>query len=598
MTDQNPPIPPAVSFQAASGHYVCAEGGGGTTVTADRTAEGPWELWDVIPRDGGLFALRSSGGYYLGIEADHTLTINRREVGEWEEWEAQYGETDGSVTFRNHYSQRYLSAVNGGGSGLVADREGAHAWECFCPSEDFLAPDEPSDLHPDPLIGQLTTDGDRCYRDADGPRIVCVYHAGDLFALFCAGKVDTVREVLTEVSAAGYHVVRSWVCLNDQLDPHNVWAGPDYLGGGPTHTPDYTGQIVAFANLLHSFGLKFHMAAGGLDGMDTRQEEDMFMQWANAMELAGADKWALVEALNEARDTGDNDGDNTPEHLEHLINIVRDRHPQVLYTLTAYTGTEDPELLKPYQPDWVQFTYYHGYRGQQIDDKIRHRVSMALESGLGRLFWDGEPGGPWNARGIPDDPLTSVSAQENDHEYDHESVAAMHLGTVIGHGIPAFMCSTGVRHYIAPSSFPGFWSTPRILRLIPADAHTGETVHAGRANSPIEPTTNADGHLGRADSLLLPDGRVVSLFYGERPGRYEYRLRQGLVGHLIALDTAAPTAIDLQAGQSITLDLKWARLFIGRIQNGPTADTASSDALLEELFAFIDDLCGRWKASK
>jgi hypothetical protein len=455
-----------------------------------------------------------------------------------------------------------------------------------------------SGFHADPLIGQLTTDGDQCFRDANGPRLVAVYHGGDLFALFCAGLADIVRDVLGEVSAAGYHVVRSWVCLNDNLDPTNVWVGPDYSGVGPTHTPDYTGQLVAFATLLDSFGLKWHMAAGGLDGMTTAQEQDMFRQWADAMDVAGPDKWALVEAVNEARDTTDDETDSSPEHLEDLINIVRDRHPQVLYTLTAYTGTEDPALLGPYQPNWVRFTYYHGYRGGEIDDKIRHRVSMALESGLGRLFWDGEPGGPWSTRGIPHDPLTAVSAQDNDHEYDHESVAAMHLGTVIGHGIPAFMCGTGVRHYLAPSSFPGFWSTPRILRYLPPDAHTGETVHGGRANSPLEATTNRDGHIGRADSLLLDDGRVVSLLYGERPGFYEYRLRQGLVGHLIHPGTGDALPLDLQAGDYLGVEMTWARLFVGRIQDAPTADPNSADALLEELFAFIDDLCGRWKLSK
>ena len=444
----------------------------------------------------------------------------------------------------------------------------------------------------DPIQGQLTTDGDRCFCDAVGPRVVCVYHGGDLFALFCAGKVDTVREVLADVALAGYHIVRSWVCLNDALDPGNVWVGPDYVGVGPTHTADYTGQLIAFALLLDSFGLKWHMAAGGIDGMDTAQEENMFTQWADAMDGAGPDKWALVEALNEARDTGDGDGDNTPEHLEDLINIVRTRHPGVLYTLTSYTGTEDPALLGPYQPDWVQFTYYHGYRGGEIDDKIRHRISMALESGLGRLFWDGEPGGAWNAQGIPGDPLTSVSAQDNDHEYDDESVAAMHVGTVIAHGIPAFMSSTGVRHYISPYTFPGFASTPRLLRLLPDDTHTGETVHGGRSNSPIEATTNDDGFIGRADSSLLPDGRFVSVLYGERPGRYDFRLRQGIAGDLINPADGTATPIDIPAGETLTIEMNWARVFVGRVHDAQLMayQVSYMDLIVERLRARVEKL--------
>ncbi len=436
-----------------------------------------------------------------------------------------------------------------------------------CPPPAPPAPPAPSiPPHPAPIVGQFRTEGDRCFRDDTGCRIVSVYHAGDLFALFTVGELETVRADLAAASAAGHQIVRSWAVLNDAGDPRNVWVGPKYVGVGPRITPDYQGKLVAFARLLDEYGLKWHMAAGGIDGMTTAVEEAMFRTWAGGMAEAGPDKWALVEACNECRDTSDRNGDNEPAHLERLINIVRARHPQVLYTLTAYTGTEDPELLKPYQPAWVRFTYYHGYRGQQIDDKIRHRVSMALESGLGRLFWDGEPGGPWNRRGIPSDPLTSVSAQDGDGEYDDESVAAMAMGSVIGHGVHAFMSSTGVRRYISPATFPGFASVPRLFRQIPQDAQTGITVHAGRANSPIEPTTNGAGHLGRADSLLLPDGRVVSILYGERPGVYRFRLRQGLKGVLIHPGTGEATPIDLRAGETLAIDMQWARVFVGRVQ--------------------------------
>jgi len=444
--------------------------------------------------------------------------------------------------------------------------------------------------HPAPIVGQFRTDGDRCFADDTGCRVVAVYHAGDMFALFAAGQVVEVREDLAAVAAAGYQIVRSWVSLNDGADPRNVWAGPRYLGVGPRITPGYQGKLVAFARLLDEYGLKWHMAAGGIDAMTTAVEEAMFRTWADAMAEAGPEKWALVEACNECRDTSDRNGDNEPAHLERLISIVRARHPQVLYTLTAYTGTEDPRELGPYNGyrhlgdrndehrspimEYVpgspgsshRFIYYHGYRGQEIDDKIRHRVSMALESGLGRLYWDGEPGGPWSAWGVATDRLTQVSAQDNDHEYDDESVTAMAMGSVIGRGVHAFMSSTGVRRYVSPTTFPGFATIPRLFQKIPQDAHTGILVHAGRANSPIEPTTNSEGHLGRADSLLLDGGRVVSLLYGERPGVYRFRLRQGLKGVLIHPGTAEETPIDLKAGETLAINMQWARVFVGRVQ--------------------------------
>ena len=489
-------------------------------------------------------------------------------------------QTETTATTGEGYA-RWVLSTSADGYGLTVTAEGCREVfrsvlpflenthvrvELDCPPPAPPAPTIPP--HPAPIIGQFRTEGDRCFRDDTGCRIVSVYHAGDMFALFAAGQVDEVRADMAAAAAAGHQIVRSWVSLNDAGDPRNVWAGPRYLGVGPRLTPDYRGKLVAFARLLDEYGLKWHMAAGGIDQMTTAVEEAMFRAWADAMAEAGPDKWALVEACNECRDTSDRNGDNEPAHLERLINIVRARHPQVLYTLTAYTGTEDPELLTPYQPTWVRFTYYHGYRGQQIDDKIRHRVSMALESGLGRLFWDGEPGGPWSALGVPGDRLTHVSAQsqESDSEYDEESVAAMAMGSVIGHGIHAYMSSTGVRRFASPTTFPGFASVPRLFRRLPQDAHTGTTVHAGRANSPIEPTTNSAGHLGRADSLLLPDGRVVSLFYGERPGVFRYRLRQGLKGVLIHPGTGAEDPIDLQAGQTLAIDMRWARVFVGRVQ--------------------------------
>lgn len=432
--------------------------------------------------------------------------------------------------------------------------------------EAIAPPVPPRPVHPAPIVGQLRTDGDRCFADDTGCRILAAYHGGDLFALFAAGQVEAVRADLAAAAAAGYQIVRSWVALNDGGDPHNIWVGPHYRGVGPRLTPDYTGQLVAFARLLDSYGLKWHMAAGGIDGMSTAVEESMMRAWADAMAEAGADKWALVEACNECRDTADRDGDNEPGHLEHLIDIVRRRHPQVLYTLTAYTGTEDPAELRPYQPSWVPFTYYHGYRGQDIDDKIRHRVSMALESGLGRLFWDGEPGGPWSRRGIPGDPLTSVSAQANDHEYDDESVAAMHMATVIGRGITAYMSATGVRRYISPTTFPGFAAVPRLLRMIPSSAHTGQLTHGGRGDAPIASTTNGAGHLGRADQLVLPDGQLIALLYGERPGSYRYPLRRGLRGSLIHPGTGEAHQIDLPAGATLAVDMRWARVFVGRVR--------------------------------
>ncbi|MGE0447755.1 MAG: hypothetical protein AB7P99_21200, partial [Vicinamibacterales bacterium] len=277
---------------------------------------------------------------------------------------------DATTATRDDGYASWVLATSREGYGLTVSAEGcAEAFRSVLPFlenthvriELDCRPPAPSiPPHPAPIVGQFGTDGDRCFRDDTGCRVVAVYHAGDMFALFAAGHVAEVREDLAAVAAAGYQIVRSWVALNDGGDPRNVWAGPRYLGVGPRLTPDYQAKLVAFARLLDEYGLKWHMAAGGLDAMTTAVEEAMFRTWADAMAEAGPDKWALVEACNECRDTSDRNGDNTPAHLERLISIVRARHPQVLYTLTAYTGTEDPRELGP----------YNGYRllGDRTDE--------------------------------------------------------------------------------------------------------------------------------------------------------------------------------------------------------------------------------------
>lgn len=83
-----------VAFQAHSGHYVGAVGGGGSHLIAQATQVGPWEL----------FYLEHLPGFVTGI---------------------------GPVTLRCIDETHYWSAVGGGGQALAADKRTPEEWERF-----------------------------------------------------------------------------------------------------------------------------------------------------------------------------------------------------------------------------------------------------------------------------------------------------------------------------------------------------------------------------------------------------------------------------------------------------------------------------------
>jgi myo-inositol-hexaphosphate 3-phosphohydrolase len=56
------------ALQAANGQFVCAEGGGGREVVANRDAIGAWETFKLIDRGNGNVALQAANGQYVCAE--------------------------------------------------------------------------------------------------------------------------------------------------------------------------------------------------------------------------------------------------------------------------------------------------------------------------------------------------------------------------------------------------------------------------------------------------------------------------------------------------------------------------------------------------
>jgi hypothetical protein len=84
--DNDRAIPRQLALQSVSG-YLCAEGGGGREVVANRAAIGPWEKFSVVYLGGGKVALRAANGQFVCAEQSSPIrqvVANRSAIGPWE----------------------------------------------------------------------------------------------------------------------------------------------------------------------------------------------------------------------------------------------------------------------------------------------------------------------------------------------------------------------------------------------------------------------------------------------------------------------------------------------------------------------------------
>ncbi|WP_432665597.1 stalk domain-containing protein [Wukongibacter baidiensis] len=120
-----------VAIKTYDGKYLCAEGGGGGEVVANRDKIGKWESFKVIDLGDGKFALKTYNGKYLCAEngGGKEVVADRNEVREWETFELEYIEDD--IFAIKAYNGKYLCAENGGGGEVVANRDKIGNWEEF-----------------------------------------------------------------------------------------------------------------------------------------------------------------------------------------------------------------------------------------------------------------------------------------------------------------------------------------------------------------------------------------------------------------------------------------------------------------------------------
>ena len=131
---------------AVAGKYVSAEGGGGGPVDANRDVASSWETFTLEDLDGGQLAdgdlvhLAASTGQYVCAEngGGGLVDANRAVASAWETFRVvklSGGDRvvrDGdAIALQTYLQGRYLSAINGGGDTVVADRTAIQAWETF-----------------------------------------------------------------------------------------------------------------------------------------------------------------------------------------------------------------------------------------------------------------------------------------------------------------------------------------------------------------------------------------------------------------------------------------------------------------------------------
>ena len=126
-----------VALRADDGHYICAEGGGGRELMANRDWIGEWETFELADMGNDNVVLRANNGQYVCAElgdGSKKLVANRNAIGAWETFKINGLDIDSggvvSVGFQAD-NGKWVCAESGGGRELVANRDAVNAWETF-----------------------------------------------------------------------------------------------------------------------------------------------------------------------------------------------------------------------------------------------------------------------------------------------------------------------------------------------------------------------------------------------------------------------------------------------------------------------------------
>lgn len=394
--------------------------------------------------------------------------------------------------------------------------------------------------------------------------VVC--HLMEGFSRYTRDR-DYVRNLLDKIAAAGYDAVRTLDVLGwygEAWRDREVTPVPSRAreGHSVAATPDYYRQLEDYILELHDRGLGIVWSRGDLQLLSPRQTEEHF-------EILGSlgvpsEAIYLFEGCNEAWQNGQPDSAT----LRDLVRRFSRQRPGVLTGLSAPPNSSEENRDLQEWSEGVDMVVVHGFRGGEYTDRIRHIFSLSYD-GLGtfgrRVAWQMEPSGPRREgeRGV------SGGATN-----DPEALGAMAAVSLLSRQAWTYMSSGGV--FLSERPFEeqtGFDLIPRVRDLIPSDVMTYDRLwHGGRSEAvliaPDRVYAERGGGLHRVDQAVDDTGKIVALAHGAvdgKPQLVKNDSERRFEGVVINPGTAESRDIVIGPGQTVQVDFRVARLFVGKL---------------------------------
>jgi hypothetical protein len=446
----------------ARGMYVRAHAGGNSFLLADATVRQAHELYVEGDAEFGR-SLKTAGGWYwsaIGGGGSSVDAVVRH-----------------ALSHESFHFEPTAGGGVGGGGGVIT-----------LPTTDL-----------DRIDGQLQIESGGGFIVNGRPVLPILCHAGDFFSRWSRGQQGAVSADLDDIASAGYHGVRFWSTLG--LDDHGggYWAG---RAVGPTYTPDYWAHLQAFLEAIRDRGMVCQFSLGDTRRVAVPDLRDYASRAGDVVNAVGSHVVALGLEVNEDRDTGHQGASK----LAEFNRWFREKCPHVLVGLSAFTGTEDVDILNDYSRAPADVFVCHGYRGGKWFDKVRHIMSLVYEGKPSkRLGWQGEPAGPGSR----------VSAIDNRHELDADALCAMAIMSLMTRQAWVYFSGPGVISDEGErlQDMPGFREVPQVRTLLPADVMRYDQIFHGGETWARQRVFAAQGEV-RADHVMANDGRFACLTYG------------------------------------------------------------------------------------
>lgn len=441
------------------------------------------------------------------------------------------------------------------------------------PTGDFLPP----------LQGdvQLIDGGRGGIRDDSGRRLAVTKHAGDFVARIINdpnGKA-TVIAALDYLKSVGVHALRVWFFL-----PGEWWATPPRPGNADPHDPRWEPAVRWLCEQMRDRGL-YLMADGG----------DFYRQYPNQPDrVAAAERWGRLLASTGVRlfsvGTGNESWQNgesydaTPDSVQRMAEVLRafERGFGRRVPISTLTSVRDEGLLNDYVrgTDSPTVISYHGTRGP-----FRHATERAwtaayadsanaTEPKFRAYLLDDEPAGVNSKDGpVGSGPGTHVSSTSPSDMAVWRKLEAYGIymaAHFIGKQTPTILTSTGIISDEPFQAYPHIAHVSRIAALLPRDVQGWKHFHGGdgRDFSPLRVLSVNDEqnqHRVRCEHALNTEGEVVVAVYCTQPGSYPLPVINGFEGDIITPDASLVRhRLSLKAGSSLTVDMDYGRIFIGR----------------------------------